>query len=142
IVYASHGGNLLAIDIGSPSQPEGFNIKYYLGAVRMHWHPPSSDGGSPIIEYRIYRKNAPSWELDLIGTVAGYQTSFADRDIVKHEFYHYSICAVNEYGESERIGISIRTEDPTLNDIFAWIYLPAFFISIIILAMVYSKKKK
>ena len=67
------------------------------GGVSLKWSAPSSNGGSPITGYRIYRATTAGGELYL-GTVSATTTSYADRTASKGVRYYYWVAATNVLG--------------------------------------------
>jgi hypothetical protein len=65
--------------------------------VQLNWSPPTSDGGSPITGYNIYRGTASGNETLL--TSVGNVTSFKDTSTRRGQTYYYFITAVNAAGE-------------------------------------------
>jgi hypothetical protein len=68
--------------------------------VNLSWNPPSSNGGSPITAYKIYRATTPGGEtlLKIVGNVLNY----TDSDVTNNQSYYYQISAVNSVGEGEK----------------------------------------
>ena len=67
--------------------------------VQLSWSAPSSDGGSSITGYRIYRSTTSGQET-LLTTVAG--TSYKDTATTRGVVYFYYVTAVNSVGEGPR----------------------------------------
>jgi CSLREA domain-containing protein len=67
------------------------------GSVALQWLPPSSDGGSQVTSYRIYRGSASAGET-LLTTVANV-TAYTDSAVSNGTQYWYRISAVNSVGE-------------------------------------------
>ena len=65
--------------------------------MSLKWLSPTSDGGSPITGYRIYRATTAGGELYLV-TVAGTATSYADKTATKGVRYYYWVAATNVLG--------------------------------------------
>ena len=63
----------------------------------LSWNSPDS-GGSPIIEYRIYRSNTSGANFDLLSTTTAL--SFSDSSAINGNTYYYVVTAVNFMGES------------------------------------------
>lgn len=66
------------------------------GGVGLTWSAPSSDGGSPITAYRIYRGTAPA-NKTLLTDVAS--TAYTDTSTRPRTRYYYVVRAVNTAGE-------------------------------------------
>ncbi len=67
-------------------------------AVELKWDAPFN-GGSAILSYNIYKKNATG-VFQLLTTVSGDVTKYTDTGLVNGEEYSYSVTAVNSAGES------------------------------------------
>jgi fibronectin type 3 domain-containing protein len=70
------------------------------GSVALSWSAPSSDGGSAITGYRIYRANVTGGETVL--TTVGNVTSWTDTSVANGTTYYYQVSAVNSVGEGFR----------------------------------------
>jgi subtilisin family serine protease len=66
-------------------------------SVTLAWTAPSSDGGSAITGYRIYRGETSGSETAL--ATVGNQTSFKDTTVTNGTIYWYRVSAVNVLGE-------------------------------------------
>ena len=81
-----------------PSEPR--NLEAVSGNKRaiLTWQAPITDGGSAIINYRIYRGTVAGTGV-LVGTV-GDELTWTDTGLVNAMTYYYMISAVNDVGES------------------------------------------
>jgi fibronectin type 3 domain-containing protein len=68
-----------------------------IGYIELSWNVPTSDGGAPITNYRIYRGTSPGSETfyDITGNV----TTFMDMGVTPGVTYYYRVSAVNIVGE-------------------------------------------
>jgi parallel beta-helix repeat protein len=78
-----------------PSNVENLQIKEDYGYVNISWNPPDFDGGSALIEYRIYR-NGTTGPYD---TVSTNQPWYNDTNVSEGVSYTYNITAMNNNGE-------------------------------------------
>lgn len=81
----------------APGTPIGLQTKSGNSYVQLSWKAPLSNGGSPIINYNIY-KNKTSGHPEFlcqIGNVTGYNDTAVTNGIT----YYYQISAVNAIGE-------------------------------------------
>ncbi|MFV2016535.1 MAG: BspA family leucine-rich repeat surface protein, partial [Candidatus Heimdallarchaeota archaeon] len=88
-----------------PLQSQGIVVN---GEVLLSWSISSSDGRSPIIEYRIYRSTISGSGYVLIGASASL--SFSDETVTRGESYYYVLRTINAVGESansEEVTISV-----------------------------------
>ena len=97
---------MLEADDGSPTEPTAptppGSLEAYLddGNVTLTWSPPSSDGGAPIIEYRIYRATGTG-DREQVATTASLTLSWTDTDVERGETYTYWVSARNAVGISD-----------------------------------------
>jgi len=66
--------------------------------VSLSWSAPSSDGGSAVTGYRVYRSTASG--LETLLTTVGTVTSWTDSTVVNGTTYYYKVSALNAVGES------------------------------------------
>ena len=83
-----------------PAPPGSLEAYLDDGHVMVTWSPPSSDGGEPIIEYRIFRGTNTS-DLLLVGTVPSLTQSWTDTDVEEGKTYTYWVVSRNSVGPSE-----------------------------------------
>jgi titin len=69
------------------------------GVVYLSWQPPSSDGGSTILRYKIWRKlaGATKYPNAALATVSS-GTTYADSTVTNGTAYSYQVVAVNGVG--------------------------------------------
>ena len=93
---AQPGGSITATVPGAPTSVQATNPPGYN---HLQWNPPTSDGGSPITSYQVFRGTTPGGE-DLskpVATVA--TTSYDDQlSVVAGATYYYKLKAVNQVG--------------------------------------------
>jgi|GEM_PF-2988630 len=77
-----------------PSAPTGFTATGSCSGVLLSWGPPSSDGGSAIVRYNIYKGGWGS-ETFFTSTTA---TSYNDNSGPQWAFNYYRVTAVNAAG--------------------------------------------
>jgi len=68
------------------------------GQVTVSWAPPSSDGGSPVIGYQVYRAPAGG-SFTLVGSATATATSYTDSGLPAGSIWQYYLTAVNAIGE-------------------------------------------
>jgi titin len=81
-----------------PGAPQDLKVTYVKVQATLTWKPPASDGGAPILSYRIYRGTSPGMEyLHVDAFTLG--TSWTDKNITIGRSYYYTVSAVNVAGE-------------------------------------------
>ena len=91
----------VAVTATVPTPPQSLTATSGQGSVSLSWSAPSSNGGSPITAYNIYRGTSSGGEGPTpIGTVNGTTLSFTDPTAVNGTTYDYTVAAVNAVGTS------------------------------------------
>lgn len=83
-----------------PTTPRNLTIKSCNSSLNLSWSPPESDGGSEIIEYKIYCNNG-SKNLEYIQSVDASKNKFTDQGLQNGQEYFYYVTALNGVGESK-----------------------------------------
>lgn len=68
--------------------------------VTLTWLPPASDGGAPILKYRVYR-GVTANDLALV-TELGVVLTYVDTGLDNGRQYYYQVAALNAEGEGPR----------------------------------------
>ncbi len=120
VAYNREGeGNSSEIVIGEPKgrpgAPRGLNATVGKWYVFLWWYEPDNDGGSPITEYRLYRKGLSENRWRLIAAAGG--RSYNDTTVYSGGTYDYRVTAVNMYGEGEcsevlRVKVAVPPDPP------------------------------
>ena len=84
-----------------PSTPRSLSAKSGQGGISLKWSAPTSNGGSAISGYRLYRGTTSGGE-SLLATVNANATSFVDTAVARKTKYFYWLTAFNARGESSR----------------------------------------
>ena len=81
-----------------PGIPQNLQATPKINSINLTWSPPSSNGGSPITGYSIYRGTSSGSETfyKSVGTV----TTYLDQSVTSGTTYFYKIKAVNNVGQS------------------------------------------
>ena len=84
----------------APSAPQSLAATAGSGSVSLSWAAPSSNGGSPVTGYDIYRGTSAGGEsaTPIASNVTG--TSFSDKSVDNGTTYYYKVAAVNAVGVS------------------------------------------
>jgi len=89
-------------DPNVPDPPNNIEIELLDNRIEISWEHPLDDGGTPIINYKIYREEN-NGEMKLIGEVDDETFKYRDENISSSNEYVYAVSAVNEVGESEKV---------------------------------------
>lgn len=101
----------LWIPLTRPSAPAGLRVAAGDSRVDLSWIAPSSTGGVPIMNYRIYRgtmSGTPTLQIDV-----GNVLSYADNTVANGVTYYFQVSAVTAAGEGERSNEAFTTPLPT-----------------------------
>ncbi|MGM0509754.1 MAG: NosD domain-containing protein [Thermoplasmatota archaeon] len=90
--------------------PRNLTIQVYKGALNLSWSPPEYDGGSQILEYRIYRGNETT-DMEFIHSVDSPRNWYLDKGLSNGHEYVYQISALNDVGESRLTNGTEATPD-------------------------------
>src|SRR5256712_1882180 len=124
---SSQANEASATPAAIPSAPQ--NLVAFPGnaKVGLTWSAPSSNGGSAITGYGVYRGTLPGGEgTTPIATITG--TSYTDSGLTNGQTYYYKVTAINSVGESS-----------SSNEASATPQLPALSVSVTTDKPVYSK---
>src|SRR2546428_681057 len=97
----SYFGNLVAdLDTSStvPSAPQNLQATGGNANVTLTWQAPSTNGGSAITGYKIYKSTSSGTET--LNATRGNLTSYTDTTVTNGLTYFYKVSAVNSVGES------------------------------------------
>src|SRR5947208_1645421 len=83
-----------------PGAPQGLGATAGDATVTLAWSAPSSNGGSPITNYRIYRGTASGGEA--LKATIGHVLTYADTTVTNGVTYYYQVSAVNNAGEGPK----------------------------------------
>jgi PKD repeat protein len=100
------------------------------GHVTLTWEAPVEDGGSPIVDYRIYRGTKSGIEAYIGHTGSGSILTYEDRDIADDKSYYYVVVAENSYNEG---AISSEVVVKNLSFLSTYLFL---IVILIVLAVV------
>src|SRR5437867_10968936 len=89
-----------AIPQTTPGAPEGLSATPADRRIDLQWQAPSSDGGSPITGYAIYRGTSSGGEILL--TTLGNVLTYSDTGLTNGLSYFYQVTASNALGEGPR----------------------------------------
>ena len=98
-----------ATPAAAPSAPRQLKaVPASGGGVQLTWLAPTSTGGSPLLNYKVYRTGgAGAAGGKVIFTVAPDQLTFTDTTALPRVWYAYIVSARNVIGESQASNIVI-----------------------------------
>jgi len=106
---STHTFKLIVVDV--PGQPQGpMEISDISGSeMTITWQPPRHDGGKPITQYIVDKKEEKQKDWSPVAKVEGEVTTYTVPQLVKGGKYSFRVRAVNEEGESKAL-----TSSPTV----------------------------
>jgi titin len=84
----------------TPSAPLGLTASGGNASVSLSWSVPSSNGGSPITSYNVYRSTTPGGEGSTALATGVTTASYTDSAVTNGTTYYYTVAAVNAVGTS------------------------------------------
>src|SRR2546427_6319584 len=81
-----------------PSAPQNLQATAGVGNVALTWDTPSSDGGSAITGYKVYRSTSSGTETAYVNL--GNVNSYTNTGLTPGVTYFYKVRAVNSVGLS------------------------------------------
>jgi fibronectin type 3 domain-containing protein len=87
--------------ITAPSAPTNLTLtrlKKGIG-LTLGWNAPSSDGGSPLVSYFVYRRAPGETDFTLIGLTNTTSRTYTDSGLLRRSTYTYYVTAFNSYYE-------------------------------------------
>jgi hypothetical protein len=91
------------VALGLPGSPVDVSFEHEDGKILISWKDPLSNGGSPIIGYRICRKKSDNTDLIALGEVDSGILNFEDETVSNGTYYQYSISTLTGIGESKTV---------------------------------------
>src|SRR3989475_5202429 len=83
-----------------PSAPQSLQATGGNAKVTLSWQVPSSNGGSAMTSYKIYKSTSSGTEVYF--TTRGNVTAYCDLTVTNGNTYFYQVSALNSAGESPR----------------------------------------
>ena len=86
-----------------PQPPTALTAQPADSALQLSWSPPSSDGGSPLLKYKLYRSETSGGQnlsRTPLATLSKTVTSYTDLAVTNGTTYYYVIVATNAVGAS------------------------------------------
>jgi len=94
-----------------PSSPQNLQAIAGNGQITLTWQAPSSNGGSSIINYKIYRGTSPSSEIYL--TTIGNILTYTNSGWTNGQLYYYKVSAVNIIAEGN-LSVKVHAKPATV----------------------------
>ncbi len=95
------GGRTLGLAPPSaPSAPQGLGATPANNQVTLNWSAPSSNGGSALTTYTVYRSLTSGGATTTLTSAPYLSTSLVDSTAVNGTTYYYKVTASNAVGES------------------------------------------
>ena len=100
---SAYSTDLYQSTLDFPSAPTNLAGAANDSAVVLTWSPPASDGGKPVVSYRIDRDNQLVFN--------GSAVTFTDSPLAPFAKYQYKIAAINAIGQGPFTSINVTTLD-------------------------------
>ncbi len=84
-----------------PSAPQNLQATAGDGYVKLTWEPPATNGGSSIMNYKIYRGTSSGGE-SYLAEVSSSTLSYKDDGLTNGNTYYYYVTAINSVGEGSK----------------------------------------
>ncbi len=97
---SNEAGATATVPPSTPSAPRSLTAGAGPGIVHLTWVAPTSDGGSPITNYMVYRGTSSGGES--LYVILGVTLGFDDENVVNGQTYYYKVSAANGVGEGPR----------------------------------------
>ncbi len=101
-----HGAGWVISSLTSPSPvstissaPQSLSTIVGEKMITLSWDDPASDGGTPILEYRVYRSLTSGEPYSFVGSTTSLV--FVDSTVSNDGTYYYVVTAMNAVGESD-----------------------------------------
>lgn len=96
--------SLMCSFIGKPSAPEDLEHSDITeDSVTLNWKPPKSDGGSPLTEYIIEKRDVRKTSWSKVASVKSETLNYNVKKLLEDTPYLFRVIAVNAEGPSEPI---------------------------------------
>jgi hypothetical protein len=82
-----------------PTAPQSLSAAAGGTTITLSWNVPTSNGGSPITKYSIYRGDSSNYEIPLIDVTS---TTHSDTGLQLDKTYYYKVSAWNSVGEGPK----------------------------------------
>ncbi len=84
--------------LGPPGMPNDLDLIPGDGYIEVTWKEPYHNGGSQILNYRLYRGEGEN-DLLILKTIPADSVDFNDTEVINGREYFYSLLAINDIGD-------------------------------------------
>lgn len=104
--------------IGLPSTPEPVSTEIVdRDAMSVTWRKPSTDGGSPITDYIVEKRDTSGWSK--VANVPSSRLSYTVPYLINGKEYQFRVTARNKVGSSEPVtGRVLTMKSPYAGKLF------------------------
>lgn len=142
-IHTSMTGQVIVQSGGSvPTAPQNLLASAGDGYAQLSWSAPTSNGGSPITNYTVFRSTTSGSETTLV--TIGNVTSYNDTSVTNGNTYYYMVAAVTVSGtgansiEVSGAPVAPSGGEPTTSP-FPWtIVIGAIIIVIVVIIIIYA----
>lgn len=130
------------IPLGIPEAPLSVDAIKGDGFIVITWSQPASDGGTPVLNYLIYRGFSPS-HMSPYAIVGNTTFSYTDGNVSEGFVYYYTVAAVNSMGKgepSEIVSVSFISEKQSY-DVYMLAGVSAAAVTILLVFIVKRRKR-
>ncbi len=128
-----------------PAAPSGLCAIANHSQVSLNWSVPTSNGGSPIIGYNIYRSTSETGNYSLIASPSG--PTYNDTELANGQTYWYKVSAVNGFGEGANCSVAFAsmpqiaspTDDATM---LIWVAVIAVAVVLVASLLLLRRRKR
>ncbi|MBK7444563.1 MAG: fibronectin type III domain-containing protein [Ignavibacteria bacterium] len=99
-----------------PTEPTNFACLPGNSKVTMNWNTPFYNGGSNIVNYKIYKGTTPN-NLVVLITLNESTFSYVDSSVINFNPYYYQISASNNYYEGVRSNLISVSPTPVNSNV-------------------------
>jgi|GEM_PF-3432779 len=133
--------------MAAPSAPVNLRIAAGNGFCHLTWGAPADDGGSPIINYTVYRSTTPGGGTELI--TLGNVLAYNDTNVINNQTYYYTVRATNAAGggTASAEANALPSFTPTAPSgsegipLYLWIILLMIIILLVIVLVLLARRK-
>ncbi|MCK5252376.1 MAG: fibronectin type III domain-containing protein, partial [Thermoplasmata archaeon] len=88
--------------VGPPTQPQGLRARWEDAEVTLRWNTPESDGGRPLLGYKLLRGDSETNLSSLVDDIEPLEMKYIDEGLENGVTYYYALIAFNDRGDGPR----------------------------------------